>query len=105
MNYVSEEIDDKSMQRRFLGLRSDIRNYLANHLKSAEFYWQKRFQEEAAEEEAMTIHSLASAERWQEYEKHKAAISRLCGLDAPEEKQDQEMFDATMRYLVDRLLV
>ena len=46
--------------------------------------------------------SMASPDRWQEYEKHKKEISKLCGWDAGR-NYDQRQYDKAAAYLLEYL--
>ena len=93
---------DFEIFRRF---RGDIQEYLAHNLRSAEQYMVARISERVQETEHNTIFSLASIDRRLEYERHKKELSKLCGWDAPPAKQDQDLFNRALRYLIDMLLI
>lgn len=71
-------------------LRDDIKNYLAENLESVEYYRE--------------LSKREGGEAWvEDYERHKKAISKLCGWGAPTGKYNQKVYDLAIEILKERL--
>jgi hypothetical protein len=111
-------MDEEFMSREeraelFSDLRRDIKIYFTKKLQPENYYIKRRINE--AEDESIIrakinsgvkiprivqIVSMASPDRWHEYEVHKNNLSKICGWDAGK-NYDQEQYDKAMTYLID----
>ena len=112
---MEEEMSKEERAELFSDFRKDIQLYFTKNLKYEDYYIKRRINEaedeniikakansgEKVKLEAL-ISSLAAPDRWQEYEKHKKEISKLCGWDAGR-NYDQNQYDKAVAYLIEYL--